>query len=142
MRKIYLNGFLISIPFILISCILISCNEVLNSHSDNLVFRYNEHKNIGSLDPAFSKDLADIWATNQLFNGLVQMDENLNVQPSISSHWTISDDALTYDFTLRNDVKFHKHQLFGKDSTRTVSAYDFEYSFNRLIDTKVASPGS
>jgi len=66
----------------------------------------------------------------------------LNVQPSISSHWTISDDALTYDFTLRNDVKFHKHQLFGKDSTRTVSAYDFEYSFNRLIDTKVASPGS
>jgi len=74
MRKIYLNGFLISIPFILISCILISCNEVLNSHSDNLVFRYNEHKNIGSLDPAFSKDLADIWATNQLFNGLVQMD--------------------------------------------------------------------
>ena len=37
---------------------------------DSTVFRYNEHKNIGSLDPAFAKDLADIWATNQLFNGL------------------------------------------------------------------------
>ena len=44
------------------------------SNNDHLIFRYNEHKNIGSLDPAFSKDLADIWATHQLFNGLVQMD--------------------------------------------------------------------
>jgi hypothetical protein len=42
---------------------------------------------------------------------------------------------------LRNDVKFHKHQLFGKDSTRIVTAYDFEYSFNRLLDSNVASPG-
>ena len=70
------------------------------------------------------------------------MDDNLNVQPSIAKHWTISEDALTYNFTLRKDVQFHKHLLFGKDSTRTVSAHDFEYSLNRLIDTKVASPGS
>lgn len=129
--------------FLSLSCILIfiSCNDSSNTEKDNLVFRYNEHKNIGSLDPAFSKDLADIWATNQLFNGLVQMDENLNVHPSIAKHWVISEDALTYNFTLRNDVQFHKHHLFGKDSTRTVSAQDFEYSLNRLLDTKIASPG-
>lgn len=107
-----------------------------------MVFRYNEHKNIGSLDPAFSKDIADIWATNQLFNGLVQMDDQMNVLPSIAKHWTISKDALTYSFTLRNDVKFHKHQLFGNDSTRIVTASDFEYSLNRLLDKKLASPGS
>ena len=107
-----------------------------------MVFRYNEHKNIGSLDPAFSKDLADIWATNQLFNGLVQMDDSLNVIPSIAHSWTISEDALTYTFNLRKDVKFHKHQLFGKDSTRHVKANDFEYSLNRLKDKQVASPGS
>ncbi len=106
------------------------------------VFRYNEHKNISSLDPAFSKDLADIWATNQLFNGLVEMDDSLNVKPSIAKHWTISDSAKTYTFTLRNDVYFHKHHLFGIDSTRTVNAHDFEYSLNRLKDKQVASPGS
>src|SRR5690606_17965744 len=118
-----------------------SCGSNTNSNSDHTVFRYNEHKNIGSLDPAFSKDISDIWATNQLFNGLVQMDGDLNIQPSIAKSWTISEDALTYTFSLRNDVFFHNHELFGNDSTRTVNAFDFEYSLNRLIDKKVASPG-
>src|SRR5690606_3588808 len=133
------------INYLSISCVFLliySCGSPTNSNTDHLVFRYNEHKNITSLDPAFSKDISDIWATNQLFNGLVQMDNNLNINPSISKSWTISEDALTYSFLLRKDVFFHKHKLFGKDSTRTVNANDFEYSLNRLIDKKVASPGS
>ena len=59
------------------------------------------------MDPAFSKDLADIWATHQLFNGLVQMDEQLNVKPCIAKSWTVSDSATTYTFILRDDVNFH-----------------------------------
>ena len=128
-----------------ISCaviLLVSCSSKSNTYSDLDVFRYNEHKNIGSLDPAFSKDNADIWATNQLFNGLVQMDENLNVKPCIANSWEITDSATVYTFSLRNDVRFHKDILFGKDSTRTVTAEDFAYSFRRLQDPKIASPGS
>ncbi|EDP70216.1 oligopeptide ABC transporter, solute-binding protein [Flavobacteriales bacterium ALC-1] len=121
---------------------IISCGSKENSNKDHLVFKYNEHKNIGSLDPAFSKDLADIWGTHQLFNGLVQMDDQLNVKPCIAKNWKISDSATTYTFNIRNDVFFHKHELFGKDSTRMANAADFEYSFNRLKDKTVASPGS
>ncbi|WP_426429886.1 ABC transporter substrate-binding protein [Winogradskyella sp. HB-48] len=135
---------------ILFLCVaLFSCSSKNNTNKDHLVFRYNEHKNIGSLDPAFSKDLADIWATHQLFNGLVQMDDQLNVKPCIAKSWVITDSAKTYTFTIRKDVYFHKHHLFGtstslsnQDSTRTVKASDFEYSFNRLKDEKLASPGS
>ena len=118
-----------------------SCINDNGSNKNEQVFRYNEHKNIGSLDPAFAKDNADIWAINQLFNGLVQMDDSLNVKPCIAKDYIVSEDALTYTFNLRNDVYFHKHKLFGSDSTRTVNASDFEYSFNRLIDKQVASPG-
>jgi len=121
---------------------LLSCSSEKDNAKDHLVFRYNEHKNIGSLDPAFSKDLADIWATHQLFNGLVQMDDQLNVKPCIAKNWIIKDSAKTYTFNLRNDVWFHKHEIFNNDSTRTVKASDFEYSFNRLKDKSVASPGS
>jgi ABC-type transport system substrate-binding protein len=128
--------------FISMLILVSSCKNKSIENRDHLVFRYNEHKNIGSLDPAFSKDLADIWATNQLFNGLVQMDDNLEVIPCIAESWNISEDGLTYEFYLRNDVKFHKHSGFGKDSTRTVIAKDFEYSLNRLIDNRIASPGS
>ncbi len=102
------------------------------------VFRYNEHKNIGSLDPAFAKDLADIWAVNQLFNGLVELDSALNVQPSIAKEWHISDDGKVYTFTLREDVYFHDNKVFKR---RKVVASDFEYSFNRLIDPKLSAPG-
>lgn len=133
MKKIQ-NLFLISL------ILLTSCQT--KQHKEQSVFRYNEHKNIGSLDPAFSKDLADIWATNQLFNGLVQMDDAMKVLPCIAKSWDISENGLTYIFSLRNDVKFHNHHLFGKDSTRSVVASDFEYSLNRLRDTQLASPGS
>lgn len=122
--------------------LIFSCGSKNKNKRDNLVFRYNEHKNIGSLDPAFSKDLADIWATHQLFNGLVQMNDELNVKPCIAKAWTVSDSARTYTFNLRKDVTFHKHHLFGKDSTRYVKASDFVYSFNRLADEELASPGS
>ena len=125
-----------------ITLILVSCSTKPHKFSELDVFRYNEHKNIGSLDPAFAKDNADIWATNQLFNGLVQMDKDLKVIPSIAKSWEVSDSARVYTFNLRSDVTFHKTILFGKDSTRTVKASDFEYSFNRLQDPNIASPGS
>lgn len=120
-----------------------SCGNSSKEDKDHLVFRYNEYSNIPTLDPAFARNPPIIWATNQLFNGLVQLDDSLHIQPDIAKKWTISDDNLIYTFTLRDNVKFHKHTAFKtKDSTRTVTAKDFEYSFNRLIDPKVASPGN
>ncbi len=118
-----------------------SCTKKKRSYTDAQVFRYNEHSNITSLDPAFAKDQRNIWAVNQLYNGLVQLDDSLKVQPDIAKSWTISEEGKTYQFILRNDVKFHKHGLFGKDSTRKVNANDFKYSFDRLLDKNVASPG-
>ncbi|WP_025741667.1 ABC transporter substrate-binding protein [Aquimarina pacifica] len=122
---------------------LISCKDSFKENRDHLVFRYNEYSNTESLDPAFARNPGTIWPTNQLFNGLVQFDESLQVLPDIAKSWKISDSALRYTFTLRKDVKFHKHAQFKtKDSTRFVVAKDFVYSFNRLIDPKVASPGN
>ena len=124
---------------------LISCNSEINSDKDHLVFRYNEHSNIATLDPAFASNPQLIWPTNQLFNSLVQLDDELNVQPDIAKNWTFDDSTLTYKFNLRNDVYFHKSEVFAgyyKDSIRLVTARDFEYSFNRLLDEKVAARGS
>lgn len=127
----------------LIALVLTSCNSNSNSARDHLVFRYNEQYQISTLDPAFARNPSIIWPTNQLFNGLVQLDDNLTVKPDIAKRWVVSKDALEYTFTLRDDVKFHKHKQFETiDSTRSVTAHDFEYSFGRLTDANVASPGS
>jgi ABC-type transport system substrate-binding protein len=132
------------ITYISTLCIVLtfaSCGKDSTKNKDHLVFRYNESSNITSLDPAFSKVQSNIWACNHIFNGLLQLDEKLNIQPDIAKSWTISPDAKTYTFKLRKDIYFQKHILFGTDSTRTVNASDFEYSLNRLLDEKVASPG-
>ncbi|RDK87168.1 ABC transporter substrate-binding protein [Marinirhabdus gelatinilytica] len=120
----------------------ISCSNRETVRPDHLVFRYNEHSNIASLDPAFARNPQTIWPTNQLYNGLVQLNDSLQIQPDIAKSWEVNDTTLTYTFTLRDDVFFHTNSVFGKDSTRTVTAQDFVYSFNRLRSPKVASPGS
>ena len=129
--------------YTLISCMVsvLSCKSDSHSSKNHLVFRYNEYANINTLDPAFSRTLQDNSINNQLYNGLVQLDDELNIEPCIATSWTISDDAKIYTFNLRNDVFFHKHELFGKDSTRTVTADDFVYSLKRLRDKKLAAPG-
>ncbi|MBL6657223.1 MAG: ABC transporter substrate-binding protein [Flavobacteriales bacterium] len=127
--------------FICILCLSISCSDT-SDDSDLSIFKYNESAGITSLDPAFAKDQANIWATNQLFNGLVQLDSNLNVQPSIARSWDVTEDALKYTFHLRNDVYFHEHSLFSSKESRKVTAHDFVYSFGRLTDKSVASPGA
>jgi len=113
-----------------------------DAREEKKIFRYNEAAGVTSLDPAFTKNLANIWVCNQLFNGLVQLDEHLNVKPAIARSWGISEDGLLYTFKLRSDVFYHKDTLFGENNTREVVANDFVYSFNRIIDPKMASPGA
>lgn len=133
---------------ILLFC-LFSCNRPTEGDG-KAIFRYNESSGITTLDPAFAKNQALIWAVSQIYNGLVRLDSNLQIEPCIAKSWTISDDALTYTFTLRNDVFFHDNELFdcahtstskGNSVSRKVVASDFVYSFNRILDEKVASPG-
>ncbi|MDL2240776.1 ABC transporter substrate-binding protein [Bacteroidales bacterium OttesenSCG-928-K22] len=112
------------------------------SLEDKTVFRYNEVDAITSLDPAFTRNLSNINACHQLFNGLVQLDDRLNVRACCAKDWHISDDGKTYTFILRDDIYFHQHHLFGVDSTRKLIASDFIYSFNRIIDPQWASPGA
>ncbi|NCP45181.1 MAG: ABC transporter substrate-binding protein [Flavobacteriales bacterium] len=123
--------------------LLFSCSNSSENSKDNLkIFRYNEAAGITSLDPAFSRNPENIWACNHLYNGLMQMDDNLAIKPSIATRWEISEDGTVYTFHLRNDVYFHDHKLFKDGKGRKVVASDFVYSFNRILDSKNASPGA
>lgn len=113
-----------------------------NTESGKNFFRYNQSSGIASLDPAFSKDQSTVWACNQLYNSLVQLDDALNIKPCIARSWKISNDGLTYTFHLRSDVKFHNNTCFENSVGRCVNANDIVFSFNRIIDKKTASPGA
>lgn len=115
------------------------------SHSTEVrknIFRYNESKGIPTLDPAFARNQTIIWPVNQIFNGLVQLDEDLHVQACIAHSWECSQDGTVYTFHLRSDVLFHDHASFPEGKGRRVTASDFVYSLNRIIDPGIASPGA
>ena len=117
-----------------------ACKEN-NNHPDKKVFNINLDQGLTSIDPAFARNQNAIWMTNQIFNGLVQVDSSLQTIPCIAKSWQISKDALTYTFNLRSDVYFHDDPIFKNGKGRKVVASDFAYSFYRLIDPKVASSG-
>ncbi|MGM0504209.1 MAG: ABC transporter substrate-binding protein [Bacteroidota bacterium] len=125
----------------LISLLFFSCTEKKTIKHPN-VFRYNESKGIATLDPAFAKSQVLIWPVNQIFNGLVQMDNQLSIKPCIAKSWEIAENGKCYTFYLRNDVKFHHSNLFPDGKGRIVTAHDFDYSLNRIIDPKTGSPGA
>ncbi len=139
MTSTHISKFTTSIFLILIAFVVSTCSESKKEADNRTVFNYNEMAGISGLDPASANNTEDIWACNQLFNGLVQLNDSLHVVPCIAKRWHISDDGLTYTFTLRNDVKFHDNECFENGQGRKVTAQDFVISFNRLYDSRVSS---
>ena len=130
------NIFFGSITFLLL---FVSCGRQHNNNKN--VFCYNESNGITSLDPAFARDLEIMWATNQLFDGLVELNDSLEIIPSVAKSYSISEDRLTYTFILRNDVFFHNNACFTNSTGRKVLSSDIAFSFNRILDNAIASPG-
>lgn len=119
----------IGLPWI-VFLMFISCSH-RHKEVEKSIFKYNDASGITSLDPLKANNLSNIWAVQQLFNGLVQLDSGLNVTPCLAKYWTISDDGLTYTFHLRNDVFFHEDLCFGGEH-RKLKASDVVFSFNRI----------
>ncbi len=126
--------------WIFFALVFTSCNQDAQN-SNKKSFNINLDQGLTSIDPAFARNQNAIWMTNQIFNGLVQIDSSLKIIPCIAKSWQVSEDALTYTFNLRNDVYFHDDPIFKNGKGRKVTASDFAYSFYRLIDPKVASSG-
>jgi peptide/nickel transport system substrate-binding protein/oligopeptide transport system substrate-binding protein len=84
-----------------------------------------------SFDPASAADLFSGRATSAVFTGLVSLDNSGKVQTQMAS-WKISDDGLTYTFTLKDGLTF--------SNGRALKAADVAYSINRAIDPATQSP--
>jgi peptide/nickel transport system substrate-binding protein/oligopeptide transport system substrate-binding protein len=96
----------------------------------HLYLRLNN--NPTTLDPALITDVQGGGISAKLFNGLVRFNENLDLIPDIAHSWKLSDDHVTYTFRLRRDVRF--------SNGRKITAQDFKYSFERVLDPKTKAP--
>ncbi len=83
------------------------------------------------LDPHKTTAYFSFEVLENVFDTLVEPDENLNMQPALAESWETSPDQLTWTFHLRPGVTFH-------DGTQ-LSADDVVYSYRRIIDEQLAN---
>lgn len=83
---------------------------------------------INTLDPYQTVEYASCYVFNNIYETLIRIDENGDVVPWLAKDWTVSEDGLTYSFTIQEGVKFHN----GEE----LKASDVAYSLN----TAIASP--
>lgn len=125
----------------LILVLLLACGRQ-SRDTDSSTFRFNISGGLTSLDPAFARNQSNTWLVNNLFDGLVRLDSNTRIVPAIAESWAISPDGLRYRFRIREGLFFHDDPCFPEERGRAVNAHDVAYSFHRIIDPAVASPGS
>src|SRR5690349_22995870 len=79
-----------------------------------------------TLDPTKAKDLSTLFLIRQIYSGLTRLDDELQPIPALAESIDISDDGLTYTFTLRRDARFQD----GSD----ITADDVAFSLTRALD--------
>ncbi|MUT65096.1 peptide ABC transporter substrate-binding protein [Paenibacillus sp. NEAU-GSW1] len=133
MKKKY--GFTLISLFLVLAILAVGCtpkNETGNNAGGEGAatakseFRMNLASEPPSLDPAQAQDQVSATVLNGIYEGLTRKDENGNDVPGIAKEWKISDDGLTYTFTLRDDAKWSNGDA--------VTANDFEFAWKRALD--------
>jgi oligopeptide transport system substrate-binding protein len=83
-------------------------------------------QDIPTYDPRESYDSASQPVVNLLFDPLVTLDKNLNIEPWAAKSWTISPDGTTYTFNLQPNQKFAD----GTPLTASGYAWTYDSEFN------------
>jgi peptide/nickel transport system substrate-binding protein len=72
----------------------------------------------GSLNPAITTSGSIHPITDQIYNGLVGLDDKLNPVPELAKSWQISEDGKVYTFQLQPNVKWHDGVAFTSDDVK------------------------
>ncbi|WP_455256841.1 ABC transporter substrate-binding protein [Peptoniphilus asaccharolyticus] len=119
---------------ILTAVFLTACggSKSANTAVEGTVLVVNNGSEPGTLDPALSQGTHESYLLNHLFTGLLRYDKEGNLAPGMAKDMpTVSEDGLTYTFTLKDDVKWSNGD--------PVTAKDFEFSWLRALDPETAS---
>ncbi len=85
-----------------------------------------------NMDPHQSIAAVDRQVFQNLYDKLVDINQDLEIVPMLATSWTISNSGKTYTFKLRPNVVFHDGTPLNAEAVR--------YNFERMRDPAFASP--
>ena len=100
--------------------------------ADDQTFTYRVLDEHSSVDPQVVEDVSGAEIVRDLFEGLMNQDEDGNLVPGVATGFTTNDDKTVYTFTLRDDAKWSNGD--------PVVAGDFVYAWQRAVDPELSSP--
>lgn len=134
------------VAFLLVALIIISgCStsskeqtQASNSQQEQKkenVINMMEINEISSMDPGNALDGGSFIAITQVFEGLYNLDADDKIIPGVATELPdISEDGLTYTVNLRDNAYWSNEEK--------VTAHDFVYAWQRVVDPEFASPSS
>lgn len=99
------------------------------------VFRLDILSEPSSIDPQTASSDEQYLILLNTMEGLLKMDENQTPTEAAAESYAVSADGLTYTFFLRKD-------MLWSDGKTPVTAYDFQFAFQRLFDPQTQSPAA
>lgn len=121
--KKYLMIFILCMPLIFSGCIEKSTVKEDEKRSVPIISLENMPESLASF---LNKDEEEIACA--LFEGLVTLGDDGEVEGALAKEYSVSDDGVTYNFTLRDDIFWSN----GKE----ITSYDFVDFFKNLLDPK------
>lgn len=113
------------------TAVLVACGGSKSSDSDKSVINWSIPTEINTLDLSKNTDTYSSIAIGNSGSNLLRLDGKGGTELDLAKKVDVSEDGLTYTATLRDGLKWSD----GSDLT----AEDFVYSWQRIVDPKTAS---
>ena len=111
------------------------CTACFDGDGKNYIFKCDIESNPRTLDPQTAADISGRQLIANIFDGLLRLDKNGNVEEAVAESWQVSEDGLTYSFKLRQDVYWYD----GDEFEALCTAHDFVFAFQRLFKPSTKS---
>lgn len=120
------------------------CGKSSTATGAGHAFHYTLVGNPDTLDPQLAESPSAKTVLCNLFEGLLTLNADGSIRNGAAQDYKVSDDGLTYTFTLRPDSYwFNATETvpgFDRDAKRAVTAADFVFAFQRMFDPIYHSP--
>lgn len=115
------------VPIVLLLC-LIGVSVLSDKPTPRADLVFINSSDVNTLDPQRMSWMHDLRTARLIYEGLVRNDVlsyDFDIEPAVAESWTISDDAKTYTFTIRDNAKWSNGD--------PVTSKDFRYSWRRAM---------
>ena len=111
---------------------LSACGGSKSTSKGGKILTIEEGPDVETIDPALNQSADGANYITMISDNLLRLDKDGKIAPSLAEKYEVSDDGLIWTFHLRDGLKWSD----GSDLT----AGDFVYSWQRMVDPEVAAP--